>query len=88
MGSDSPSRASSLLSFYYTEPDGLRYHCYDDLQSGFFEITDISYNRDGLISRIKFDFEIHCLINGNPEQRAAVGKMAYEEADFGGGFLA
>src|SRR5689334_4253545 len=41
-----------FLDFYYTEPNGLRYHCLDNNQTGFFEITELGFNSDREVNEI------------------------------------
>ena len=78
-GNDDVSRTGPLLDFYYTEPNGLRYHCIDSIQTGFFEINELEFNREGEVSKLAFKFEIHCLIKGKSEKRAASGNLVYSE---------
>jgi hypothetical protein len=82
-GQDSKTRTQPFVDFYYTEPNGLRYHCLDNDQTGFFEISEVSFNREGEVSKISLSFEIHCVVNGQPEKRAAKGTLSYQEDSYG-----
>ena len=68
-----------LLDFYYTEPNGARYPCLDNAQTGFFDITELKFNNEGGISEIGLNFEIHCIVNGQPEKRAVTGTLTHKE---------
>lgn len=68
-----------FLYYYYTEPGGIRYHCFDDLQTGWFEITELKFNREGEVQQIAFTFEIHCIVNGQVEKRASTGSFRHSE---------
>ncbi len=73
-------KGQPFFYFYYTEPAGLRYHCSDDLQTGYFQINTFETNRgDRSIKKIEVEFEIHCVVNGEPEKRKASGVVTYEE---------
>lgn len=78
VGEDTPGRTKALLDFYYTEPNGLRFHCLDSQQKGVFNIQELQYNDNGEVQKISLDFEIHCIVKGVPEIRGAQGTLKYE----------
>jgi len=82
VGEDSSSRTKALLNFYYTEPKGLRYHCFDNIQVGSFTISDLFYNHDGDLTKISLSFKLHCVVNGTPEKRGVTGKVTWSEKNY------
>ncbi len=77
VGEDTPDRTNALLDFYYTEPNGLRFHCLDNQQKGIFSIQELDFNDNGEVKIISIEFEIHCIVKGVIDKRGVKGILKY-----------
>ncbi len=75
VGEDSSSRTKALLSFYYTEPRGSRFHCFDNNQVGDFNISIIEFDNYWQLKNITFTFNVYCVINGQTQKNGASGSV-------------
>lgn len=82
VGEDSGYRTKSLLNFYFTEPRGLRFHCFDNLQSGSFTVNELEFNNYGELQKIFLSFELNCVVNGRITNNSVQGTVHWTEDSY------